>query len=245
MAGWNPWHGCHKISSGCLNCYVYRSDNRYGKDSSIVTKNSTFDLPIRKNKNGEYKIKASTDYVYTCFTSDFFLEDADMWRPDLWEIMKIRTDLNFIFITKRIHRIYDCIPDDWQDGYDNVTICSTVENQEMADYRLPILLEAPIKHKHIICEPLLGKIDLSPYLNSSIENVVAGGESGLTARVCDYSWVLAIQQQCKQANINFHFKQTGANFIKDGRIYKIARKHQHLQARKAGINVYNRTKSKQ
>ena len=30
---WNPWHGCKKISAGCLNCYVYRTDSKYEKDS--------------------------------------------------------------------------------------------------------------------------------------------------------------------------------------------------------------------
>ncbi len=38
MAIWNPWHGCHKISPGCANCYVYRLDESIGKDASIVSK---------------------------------------------------------------------------------------------------------------------------------------------------------------------------------------------------------------
>ena len=44
---WNPWHGCHKISPGCKNCYVYRQDFNFKKDSSVVTKNADFDLPLR------------------------------------------------------------------------------------------------------------------------------------------------------------------------------------------------------
>ena len=79
MADWNPWHGCHKLSAGCANCYVYRQDAKHEKDSSVVTKNSSFDLPIKRYKNGDYKIK-SGDFVWTCFTSDFLLSDADEWR---------------------------------------------------------------------------------------------------------------------------------------------------------------------
>jgi len=238
MANWNPWHGCHKISSGCKNCYVYRGDKKHGKDSSLITKNATFDLPIRRKRNGEYRLQADGDYVYTCFTSDFFLEDADKWRLELWPMMKERKDLPFFIITKRIHRIYECLPDDWEDGYSNVTICCTVENQEMADYRLPLYLKAPIKHKRLACEPLLSKIDLSPYLNSSIEAVVAGGESGLEARVCDYNWILDIKEQCEKAKVYFYFKQTGAKFLKDGKLYNVARKYQHQQASKANINTF-------
>lgn len=237
MASWNPWHGCRKISAGCLNCYVYRIDARHGKDSSVVTKNADFDLPVRKNRKGEYKLQPDREgIVYTCFTSDFFLDEADEWRIEAWKMIRLRSDLTFLIITKRIHRFYECIPDDWGDGYDNVMICSTVENQDRADYRLPILLKAPIKHKMIICEPLLTDIDLVEYLYPSIEGVIVGGESGNEARICDYEWVLHIRQQCITAEIPFHFKQTGANFKKGDKIYRILKKDQHMQAAKANID---------
>lgn len=235
---WNPWHGCHKISPGCKNCYVYRQDARYERDSSRVTKNKTFYLPIEKNKNGEYKLKHEGDgIVYLCFSSDFFLEDADGWRNECWRMIRQRSDLEFLFITKRIHRFYECIPDDWGAGYDNVHICCTCENQDRADYRLPIFLDAPIKKKSIVCEPLLEEIDLSLYLSSGIIEVVAGGESGYYARPCRYDWILSLRQQCLSAGISFYFKQTGAKFIKDNRLYNIPRRLQHSQAAKAGINI--------
>ena len=53
---WNLWHGCHKLSEGCRHCYVYRTDGKYGKDSSVVTKTEKFDLPLQRKKNGTYKI---------------------------------------------------------------------------------------------------------------------------------------------------------------------------------------------
>lgn len=235
---WNPWHGCKKISAGCLNCYVYRTDSKYEKDSSAVSKNKAFTMPIDKYKNGEYKIQPQEDNIlYTCFTSDFFLEEADKWRDDCWKMIKQRPDLEFLIITKRIHRFYDCIPDDWGDGYENVHICCTCENQDRADFRLPIFKNAPIKKKSIICEPILQEIDLTPYLDKSIIQVVAGGESGNNARICRYEWILSLREQCKNAGVSFCFKQTGARFEKDGKLYNIPRKIQHSQARKANINI--------
>lgn len=239
---WNPWHGCHKISPGCKNCYVYRTDARYEKDSSVVNKTNDFSLPVKRTRNGEYKLKPP-DIVYTCFTSDFFVPDADEWRAETWQMIKERSDLHFLIITKRIDRFHTGLPEDWGDGYANVTVCCTVENQDRADFRLPIFLNEPIKSKMIVCEPLLEKVNLSPYLNTSIKQVVAGGESGNSARICDYAWVLDIRRQCMEASIPFHFKQTGARFKKDGRLYNIERKSQHSQAKKAGIN-FNPPKAK-
>ena len=232
---WNPWHGCHKYSEGCRNCYVYRMDARHEKDSSIVTKTQSFHLPIRKSRDGGYKIPSGT-FVWTCFTSVFLVEDADAWRPEAWEMMRIRSDLTFMFITKRIVRFHECLPLDWGDGYKNVQICCTAENQRAADERLPVFRDTPILHKSIVCEPMLGPIDLSPYLGSWVRQVVVGGESGLEARICDYNWILDIREQCKNAGVPFRFKQTGYRFVKDKKLYLVQRRFQHRQATMAGIN---------
>lgn len=232
---WNPWHGCHKFSAGCAHCYVYRMDEQHQKDSSIVHKTASFDLPLRKDRFGNDKILPG-ETVMTCFTSDFLIEDADEWRTEAWKIMRLRSDLQFFFVTKRIARLMQCLPPDWGDGYPNVEICCTMENQSCAEERLPIFLQVPIARKSIICEPLLGPIDLSPYLGDWVHEVIAGGESGPEARLCDYEWVLSLRRQCIQVKTAFHFKQTGARFCKDGRIYQIPRRLQQEQARKAGID---------
>lgn len=240
MANWNPWHGCHKLSPGCANCYVYRGDASRGRDASQVYRTQNYDLPLKKRRDGSWKIP-SGEMVWICFSSDFLLEDADEWRPWAWSMMKHRADLNFFFITKRIHRLADCLPPDWGTGYENVSICVTAEDQERADFRLPLLAEAPIRYKSISCEPLLGPIDLSRWLGPHITQVVAGGESGPEARPCRYEWILNLRAQCMAAGVPFLFKQTGYRFIKDGKLYRVPRKLQHSQARKAGINYRCRT----
>ena len=236
MASWNPWHGCHKLSEGCLNCYVYRIDKKHGKDSSVVTRTRDFDLPVRRKRDKTYKIEPG-DLVYTCFSSDFFVEEADPWRPEAWRMMRERGDLHFFMTTKRIDRFLNCIPEDWGDGYENVTICCTIENQDRADYRLPIYRDVPIRHKMIICEPLLGHIDFCDRLGTWVEQVIVGGESGDCARVCDYGWVLSIREQCMLRKVPFSFKQTGARLLKDGHLYRIKRCDQHAQAQKAKIDI--------
>lgn len=239
MVIWNPWRGCHKYSEGCKYCYIHKGDAKRGVDTNLITKTDKFLLPIeryQKGKNaGEYKVKFG-DGVYLCFASDFLLQDADEWRGECWAMIKERADLHFIFLTKRIDRFLDCIPDDWGDGYDNVTVGCTIENQATADYRLAIFDKLPIKHKDIICQPLIDAVDLSGHLDG-VELVVVGGESDYNARPLDYDWVLAIREQCIMENVKFEFRQCGTNFIKEGQLYKLNVRQLCAQARKADINT--------
>lgn len=235
--GWNPWHGCSKISPGCRYCYVYRQDEMYGAEiaSSVCRKTGNFSLPIKKKRDGSYKISPGS-FVFTCFTSDFLLEDADEWRQECWEMIRLRKDCMFCFFTKRIDRLEQCLPADWGEGYENVVIGCTVENQEMADRRLPIFRRLPIRHKIIVAAPLLEPLAISRYLDESIEEVSAGGESGASARACHFDWILDLRRQCVEKEIPFCFHQTGANFIKDGKHYRVRRCYQCSQAKKAKID---------
>ncbi len=230
---WNPWHGCHKCSPGCMNCYVYYLDNIRNIDSSVVTKSKTnFNLPIKKDRSGKYKIDSGVE-IATCFTSDFFIKEADLWREDAWDIIRQRKDVNFLICTKRIERFNECIPKDWNDGYDNVIIAVTCENQQKADERLPILLDINAKHKYVFVSPILEYVDLSYYLKSGkIDMVSVGGESYENARVCDFEWVKKIKHTCDKYNVLFDFHQTGSNFLMNGKKYKIKHSDEHSQAKK-------------
>ena len=244
MPIWNPWHGCRKISPGCANCYVYRRDESIGKDASVVAKTKDYDLPLKKDRKGEYKLKADDGVVFACMTSDFFLDTADEWRQGCWDMIRQRSDLHFHIITKRIDRFDQCAPPDWGNGWDHVTICSTCENQDRTDYRLPILLSLPIKHREVICEPMISEIDMEKCLRTGlIEHVTCGGESGNNARPCDFRWIQEIRRECIRCGVPFTFKQTGAVFIKDGRTYHIDRGIQMAQAKKSGYSYTPNTGS--
>lgn len=239
---WNVWHGCTKCSPGCLHCYMYRRDESVGRDPSILKKTQNFNLPIRKLRTGMYKGKykvPSGSLFYTCFSSDFFHTDADSWRPAAWDMMREREDCTFFMITKRPERIESHLPPDWGRGWEHVEIAVTCENQWAADHRLPVYLTLPLRHQAIMVEPMLSRVDLTTYFRNYpgiIESVSVGGESGPDARPCDYSWVLDLHHQCREYGIGFFYHQTGAKLIKDGKLYKIPRKFQHEQARKARLD---------
>lgn len=235
MGVWNPWRGCHRYSTGCKYCYIHKGDNKRGVDTNNIVKTEKFYAPIEKTKSGEYKMK-SGQTVFLCFTSDFLIEEADQWRSECWDMIRERSDLHFVFLTKRIERFADCIPDDWNNGYDNVSVGCTVENQEQADYRLSIFSKLSIKHKNIVCQPLIEYINIAPYLDG-VELVVVGGESDKNARPLDYEWVLQIREQCILQNVHFEFRQCGTHFLKDGKLYTLKVRDLCSQARKANINL--------
>ena len=77
---WNPWHGCKKVSDGCKFCYMYRDKERYGQDPTQVTKSKT--------KFAEPLLWKESRKIFTCSWSDFFIDEADEWRQNAWDIIK-------------------------------------------------------------------------------------------------------------------------------------------------------------
>ena len=235
---WNPWHGCHKISEACENCYVFAFDKKREINSSIVRKTKDFNLPIKKDRNGKYKVQSGCE-LQVCLTSDFFIQEADIWRKDIWDMMRFRQDISFLLFTKRVDRIKDCLPVDWGEGYENVSINLTTENQKRVNERLPIYLDLPIKHRGVLVSPCLEKVDISQFLQTGkIDYVFASGENYENARVCDFEWIKSLSEQCKKFNVSFCFFHTGSVFKKDGKIYKIPYKLGKSQAKKANVDVF-------
>lgn len=181
---WNPWHGCVKVSAGCKFCYMFREKEQYGQNGSKVLRSKTkFKEPMK------WKEPA---LVFTCSWSDWFIEDADEWRGEAWEIIKATPHLTYQILTKRPERILKCLPPDWGDGYPNVWLGVSVENQE-AVHRIGELERVPAKMKFISFEPLIGMIRDS-FVSGEIDWIIIGGESGndhghWRYRPCQTFWI--------------------------------------------------------
>lgn len=196
---WNPWRGCFKITEACENCYV-KPENTF--------EDIYFQFP--------HTDVAPGTVITVSLNSDFFLKEADKYRDTAWSTIRNHPDLVFLIITKRIDRVAECLPADWGDGWNNVIINVTVENQKRADERIPVLLSLPLKHKWVTCSPLLDKLDLTPYLSTNeIEVVETLGEKSYTmpARPVKYEWWEDLCEQCKQYNVRFSILYVGHNCI--------------------------------
>ncbi len=180
--------------------------------------------------------------LFVGLSSDFFVEEADKWREEVWRIIRCRSDIAFRILTKRARRIAKCLPRDWGEGYENVMLSVSCENQRRADERLPILLDIPAMHKGFMAAPFIGLIDAEKYLASGqIDEVLCGGENYDGARPCHYEWVKSLSEQCARHDVTFSFIETGTVFVKSGKTYHIPSKQvQSEQAFKSGLSHYNR-----
>lgn len=204
-ATWNPWHGCVKVSPGCKYCYMYREKHRYGQiPDNIVRSKTTFYDPLSWKK---------PRVIFTCSWSDWFLEESDEWRDEAWEIIRQTKHHIYQILSKRPERISENLPADWGEGYENVWLGTSIENQGYV-YRKDLLIRIPAKIRFISAEPLLGPINLGKL--DKVNWVITGGESGPSSRPMDLNWVRSIRSQCVKANIPYFHKQNGGNKRVDG-----------------------------
>lgn len=202
---WNPWHGCIKVSPGCKNCYMYRDKNRYGQNpKAILRSKTTFYDPIKWE---------SSRLIFTCSWSDWFIEEADNWRDEAWNVIRQAPQHTFQILTKRPERIVDHLPKDWGLGWAHVWLGVSIENQKYEN-RLELLREAPARIRFISAEPLIDAIKFRSL--KKVDWVITGGESGPNARPMDMDWVRSIRDQCKKAGVAFFHKQNGGTTIVDG-----------------------------
>ena len=208
---WNPWYGCTKVSPGCAHCYMFREQIRYGRDPELVTRSKTkFTDPLRW-KDGRM--------VFTCSWSDWFHEAADAWREEAWDIIRRTPQHTYQILTKRPERIAEHLPRDWGDGYANVWLGVSVENQRHA-YRADMLCDVPAQVRFVSAEPLLGPVTLA--FNGTVSGraiipivlidwVIVGGESGADARPMREEWARSLRDECQHYGTAFFLKQLGGH----------------------------------
>lgn len=163
---WSPWVGCTKVSPACDNCYAEGWAKRYGRDvwgaKADRQKTKTRPNVFRWNRQAEGAERRPR--VFVASLADVFDNHRSIlpeWRAEMWATIKACPNLDFLLLTKRPQNIERFLPDDWGDGYANVWLGTTVENQAEAHRRVPTLLQVPATRRFLSCEPLLGPVDLT------------------------------------------------------------------------------------
>ena len=180
---------------------MFRDQKRYGNDPTEIRRSKTkFDYPlsliVHKGTKGTL--------VFACSWSDFFIQDADEWRDDAWDIIRRTPHLTYQILTKRPENIRSRLPDDWGKGWDNVWLGVSIETQEQIHLGW-ILANLPAKLRFLSIEPLLDKVDLFWLLAvekiSWLETIGKGGGVGViiialskTARIVPNQWVFVVER---------------------------------------------------
>lgn len=211
---WNLAWGCWKISPGCANCYADKLSDRYGFD--VWGKDATrrtfgqkhWAEPLKWNRQAE--AEGRRHRVFCSSMTDWALDDPtiDGERAKLWSLVRQTPWLDWQLLTKRSGRIAGCLPNDWDDGYDNVWLGVSVENQKHGLPRVDDLRSIPAVVRFLSVEPLLE--DLGAINLSGIDWVIVGGESGPGFRPMNHAWVRSIRSQCDEHGVAFFFKQSAA-----------------------------------
>jgi protein gp37 len=206
----NFWYGCTKISSGCKNCYAERDMKRFGKDFSKLTRSKDFNAPLRWKEPARVFINSWSDFFHPAVPT--------YWLDDAWEIIRKTPHLTYQILTKRPQNIEAMLPRDWGQGWPNVWLGVSVENQQTADERIPWLLKTPAAVRFVSVEPMLGPVDLYGHFhhideglghdyNPGINWVIAGCESGPQRRHAPRIWFRSLLYQCREAGVPFFLKQ--------------------------------------
>jgi protein gp37 len=216
----NPWWGCTKVSPGCKHCYAETWAKRLGAQlwGARAPRRTFSDAHWREPLAWNAAVSpGKRERVFCASMADVFEDRRDLGpaRERLWRLIDDTPRLDWLLLTKRPQNIADLAPygDQWPN---NVWIGATAENQKWLDKRMIELAEVPARVLFLSCEPLLGMIDFSAWIERAsrgeqrmVDWVIAGGESGPHARPMNPDWARSIRDQCLAAGVRFHFKQHG------------------------------------
>lgn len=220
---YNPWWGCMKVSEECKRCYAEGIASHYGYKSTWGPASTSerrffgdkhWQEPLTWNRQAQRE--GHRHSVFCASMADVYEDNPILipHRERLWKLIEATPWLNWLLLTKRPENILAVSP--WGANWpDNVWVGTSVGLQSRAEERIPHLLHVPAVVRFLSSEPLIGLVDLSPWIQQ-LQWVICGGESGIGARPMKPDWARLLRQQCFETHTPFFFKQHGGRYHNSG-----------------------------
>lgn len=244
------WY-CSKISPGCANCYAERINKRFGNKLSYDNRQVEYVLDDKALSRVFSWKKPKRIFIKSM--SDLFHPDLAQKSPeyiaDIFGIITKCPQHIFLVLTKRPQIMREWV-ENWRwrklpyykgikgirELPPNLYLGVSIENQQAADERIPILLQIPAAVHWVSVEPLLGPVDLSKFLvpqyytetkptapnwigappttdfvriRQRLSWCVVGAETGPGARPMHPDWVRKVRDDCVATGVPFWFKSWG------------------------------------
>lgn len=215
-ATFNPWVGCSKVSPGCAHCYAEAMDRRWGRKRWGAGQARSRTSPSYWKQPHRWAAAALDAgvrrRVFCASMADVFDEEVPpQWRADLFELIRATPSLDWQLLTKRPQHLEAMLPADWgDDGWSNVWLGVSAEDQEHLLQRLPLLLESPARVHFVSYEPALGPLD-PPDEALLLDWIIVGGESGTRARPFNLDWARRVVEWGRHTNTAVFVKQLGGS----------------------------------
>lgn len=233
---WNPMHGCSKISSGCDNCYAERMATNRLRGRHGYTKDNPFRVTMCPEKLEVPFRWKKPRRVFVNSMGDLFHENVPFsFIASVFNVIEANHQHIFILLTKRPARMLE-----FTKGFGNLRLLwplpnvwlgVSVENQETADERLPLLFDCRATRRIVSCEPLLCEIDMSvssenaamccPICTPRLDWIICGAETGPGKRTMNLDWARSLRDQCLATGVPFFFKKNSVGDHElDGKIWE-------------------------
>ena len=209
----NPWVGCQAVSPGCTNCYAEKLVERYGwtawgpEGIRVRTSMAYWRKPLRWERHAAGA--GTRELVFCASLADVFDNQAPPEaREDLWGLIRATPNLDWQLLTKRPQNMAAMLPHDWGEGFDNVWLGVSAEDQAEYDRRWPILAATPAAVRFISYEPALDALTIGEH-HRLPDWLIWGGESGPDRRPVDPGWMRCITGECRELGVAVFGKQWG------------------------------------
>lgn len=209
---WQPIIGCSYTSPGCLNCKAMKlapeKNKKEFKSHGLIKegKNGPFwtgDLAYRPEALHEPREVKEPAAFYVCPHGDLFHPSVtqEMLNAIFDVIVECRQHW-FQTLTKRAHLQRRYLEDRFGDKPPpNLGVGVSCERQTELDIRGPALLKTPAAARYITLYPLLGPVNIEPYIkDKKVSTVLVGGEE---ERPYKQEWIDPIYAACVVHNIEF------------------------------------------